>query len=50
MEVKNAGVKEVISTSDIANINKMPTSIMPVGLLNNLKDQEIADLIKYLQK
>ena len=50
MEVKNAGVKEVISTADIKSTNRMPTSIMPAGLLNNLKDQEVADLIKYLQQ
>ena len=50
MEVKNAGVKEVISTADIKSQNRMATSIMPAGLLNNLKEQEVADLIKYLQK
>ncbi|MBN8787036.1 MAG: hypothetical protein J0I84_08095 [Terrimonas sp.] len=40
----------VLNKSAIQSREVMNTSMMPQGLLNNLNDQEVADLLGYLMK
>jgi putative membrane-bound dehydrogenase-like protein len=40
----------VINKSDIQSQEVMPTSLMPIGLFDMLKEEEVLDLVKYLQK
>lgn len=42
-------VPQKVAKSDIADRTKGQTSMMPTGLLNIFKDQEIVDLMKYLE-
>ncbi len=38
-----------INKSDIQSRETMPTSLMPVGIFETIKENEVLDLIKYLQ-
>ncbi len=38
-----------ISKADIQSRETMPTSLMPIGLFDMLKENEVLDLVKYLQ-
>jgi putative heme-binding domain-containing protein len=40
----------VINKADIQSQEVMPTSLMPIGLFDNLSEEEVLDLVKYLQK
>lgn len=42
------GAKVSVKTADIDTIEESPTSLMPPGLINNNKEDEIADLLAYL--
>ena len=39
----------VVNKSAIQSREVMPTSLMPVGLFDNLSEQEVLDLVKYLR-
>ncbi|GAB4474670.1 MAG: hypothetical protein OHK0057_21540 [Thermoflexibacter sp.] len=39
----------LINKSDIQSHEVMPTSLMPVGLFDNLSEEEVVNLVKYLQ-
>ena len=41
-------VQLAVNRSDILSIDRDATSPMPVGLLNSLNAQEVADLLAYL--
>jgi putative heme-binding domain-containing protein len=41
--------KVFINKSDIQSREVMPTSLMPVGLFDNMEEPEILDLMKYLK-
>ena len=43
------GTSHVISKSEVDQILKQSTSLMPEGMLNALTDQQIADLLAYLR-
>ena len=45
-----AGIKTVIARRDLANESRASISVMPEGLLDTMSDQEIRDLVAYLQK
>lgn len=49
VELKMVGMKTTIAKSDIKSRKVSKVSLMPDGLLSNLKDREFFDLIKYLQ-
>ena len=38
-----------INKSDIQSREVMPTSLMPVGILETIQENEVLDLVKYLQ-
>ncbi len=44
-----AGNLSIIARTDLANESRAPVSVMPDGLLDALSDQQIRDLIAYLQ-
>ncbi|MFP6877616.1 MAG: PVC-type heme-binding CxxCH protein [Roseibacillus sp.] len=44
-----AGLKTVIARVDLANESRAPISVMPEGLLDALSEQELRDLVAYLQ-
>ena len=44
-----SGIRTVIARKDLAQLTRAPISIMPEGLLDQLTDQQIRDLIAYLQ-
>ncbi len=39
----------LINKSDIQSREVMPSSLMPIGLFDNLKESEVLDLVKYLR-
>jgi cytochrome c1 len=39
----------IVNKSAIQSREVMPTSLMPVGLFDNLSEQEVLDLVKYLR-
>lgn len=39
-----------INKSEVQSREKMPTSLMPVGIFETLKEQEILDLVKFMKK
>ena len=45
----NAGQRTVINRDDIDEMQAIPRSIMPEGILKTLKEQEIRDLFAYLR-
>ena len=47
--VSMVGQETTVAKGDIAGRETSPVSMMPEGLLQSLKDQEILDLIKYFQ-
>lgn len=47
--VSMVGQETTVAKGDIAGRETSPVSMMPEGLLQTLKDQEILDLIKYFQ-
>jgi putative heme-binding domain-containing protein len=48
--VRTANEQIVIAKDDIEKRTPTNNSVMPEGLLDTLKDEEIRDLIAYLQK
>ncbi|MEN9663384.1 MAG: hypothetical protein RL324_2333 [Verrucomicrobiota bacterium] len=42
------GTKLSVKTADIESIEESPTSLMPPGLINGNKENEVADLLAYL--
>ena len=44
-----SGIRTVIARKDVAQLTRAPVSVMPEGLLDQLNDQQIRDLIAYLQ-
>jgi putative heme-binding domain-containing protein len=46
--VDEKGALFVINTRDLVNSRTLPTSIMPAGLVDQLTDQEIRDLLAFL--
>lgn len=45
-----AGNQTVIARKDLANETRAAVSVMPEGLLDSMRDQQVRDLIAYLQK
>ncbi len=39
----------LINKSDVQSREVMPTSLMPIGLFDNLSEEEVVNLVKYLQ-
>lgn len=44
-----AGIKTVVARSALANEIRAPISVMPEGLLDQMSEQQIRDLVSYLQ-
>ena len=41
-------IQETINRSDVLSIDRSDVSPMPMGLINSLNEQEVADLLAYL--
>ena len=37
-----------MNTRDVVEVQPLPTSIMPAGLIDRMTDQELRDLLAYL--
>lgn len=46
--VQGLSEKMVLNTADVKQVNTMPMSLMPEGLLQTLSDEQVRDLIAYL--
>ena len=44
-----SGIRTVIARKDLSQLTRAPVSVMPDGLLDQLSDQQIRDLVAYLQ-
>ncbi|MAT30653.1 MAG: hypothetical protein CMP29_02545 [Roseibacillus sp.] len=44
-----SGIRTVIARKDLSQLTRAPVSVMPDGLLDQLTDQQIRDLVAYLQ-
>ena len=42
------GMKKGLKTSDLLSLTQMSSSMMPDGLYQNIKDQDLADLLEYM--
>ena len=44
-----SGIRTVIARKDLSQLTRAPVSVMPDGLLDQLTDKQIRDLVAYLQ-